>query len=99
MGMKFRPEPDFSAVMDPLCGLALVQCEPGYWLGELEILGLYNHVEVIEVKRDTELNVHALNQRFQGRVDSWYERNEGSTPKLVVLGKRRFFINTDVAAE
>jgi len=78
----------------------LERCEPGYYLGSLEILpDLFCHVELIELKRSASPNPQARNSSFQSRIDVWLVRNDTASPKLYRRGRKLYFLNVEVFAQ
>ena len=77
------------------------QMERGYWLGSLFILDVPFHVELIELKdySDGDTGIFAKNKEFQGRIDSWIDKNDGEFPKLLNRGRKTFFVHVEVYAE
>jgi len=79
------------------------QMERGYWLGRLSILDIPFHVELVEVKVGIDLvggdAFTAKNKEFQGRIDSWIDKNDGEFPKLLNRGRKTFFVHVEVYAE
>jgi hypothetical protein len=73
--------------------------ETGYWLGCMRAgisgsldLSTSLHIEILELKPKGFVTV---NPDFQGHVDTWMRKNEECTPKVLTLGKRRFFMHVE----
>ena len=76
----------------------------GYYLGELRVGYVPFHVEAIAVTVEDNggdnggVVVSAKNPIYQNRIDSWLEKNEGCTPRLVEDEGGPYFINIEVYA-
>jgi hypothetical protein len=84
--------------------IALERCDKGYYLGEI-IIGSGNmnspeffaHVEAVEIIDEKDLC--ARNNRYQSIPWHWCHRNDNERPKLLTIGKRKYFISIDVYAK
>lgn len=85
--------------------VALELWETGYYGGSFQIgVGspaspeISVHVEAIEVDTVIDGDASAKNMAYDSIIRSWHDRNEGCTPYLLTIGKKRYFINMEVFA-
>ena len=78
--------------------LSIEQIESHTWLGRLLLGPEYPacHVEIIELKGKS---WHTMDPEYQGWLDNWMRQNEYMKPKVLEIGKRRFFIHIEVYAQ
>lgn len=89
------------------CKIDLVREDKGYYLGEINIsgtnlAGTNFHVEAIEATQK-EVNrgiyTRAVNQTYQGRIDSYLDENEDMAPHLVTINKKKYFVHIEPFAQ
>lgn len=84
------------------CQIELSKEDKGYYLGEIYLSGTNFHVEAIEAtQKEVNRGVYtkAVNQTYQGRIDSYLDENEDMAPHLVTINKKKYFVHIEPFAQ